>query len=32
MIRFLLLFLQVSVNPAYQASELEFVLRKVCMA
>lgn len=29
---FLFLALQVSVNPAYQASELEFVLRKVRMA
>lgn len=31
-IKFLFLALQVSVNPAYQASELEFVLRKVRMA
>lgn len=31
LINFLLLPLQVSVNPAYQALELEFVLRKVCV-
>lgn len=29
---FLFLPLQVSVNPAYQARELEFVIRKVCVA